>query len=257
MDFRDIQEANLKSDKRIKLKLSELTGMRCCCILSLSQCHSTSSCRLFFSFAFICATFYFIFFWVIFFLAFLFTFSCPCGLLVFQVAHICDWKSSNIPLVGFACVCVFFFSLQDCCGIWRLFMACFLTSVELWPIEICGVEKEEHKASQCMWKERLGQKGKLSDFHKQNPYLKTRWGLTSTSEPSCQQPIQASPWRTAPFYRKQAKGSMRPNGIGGCLSLHTQLVVSAINQYSLGITGAVFCAAVWPIVWPHYDCSLG
>lgn len=109
MDFRDIQEANLKSDKRIKLKLSELTGMRCCCILSLSQCHSTSSCPLFFSFAFICATFYFIFFWVIFSLSFLFTFSCPCSLSVFQVAHICDWKSSNIPLVGFACVCVFFF----------------------------------------------------------------------------------------------------------------------------------------------------
>lgn len=125
-------------------------------------------------------------------LAFLFTFSCPCGLSVFQVAHICNWKSSNIPLVGFACVCVFcfFFSLQDCCGIWRLFMACFLTSMELWPIEICGVEKEEHKASQCMWKERLGQKGKLSDFHKQNPYLKTQmrpyehiWAQLSTAHP--------------------------------------------------------------------------
>lgn len=95
----------------------------------------------------------------------------------------------------------------------------------------------------------------ISTLH--NPYLKTRWGHTSTSEPSCQQPIQTLPPLTAPSHWKQAKGTLHPTGIGGFLSLYTQLVVSAINQHSQGITGAIFSAAVWPDVWPRCDCSLG
>lgn len=64
------------------------------------------------------------------------SFSLPCGLSTSQGVHMWAWKSSSIPLVGFACVCVF---IQSCCGILKPFMAYFLTSVVLWPIKICQV----------------------------------------------------------------------------------------------------------------------
>lgn len=80
-----------------------------------------------------------------------FSFSLLCGLSVSQAVYICVWKSSHIPLVGFACVCMCF--IQSCCGILKPFMACFLTSVKLWPIKIRWVEKGEHKSSQFTWME--------------------------------------------------------------------------------------------------------
>lgn len=201
----------------MKPKLSQPTGVCCYCVLSESQCSAMPVSSFFFFFFPLCFClwniyiFFFswqqsIFLWVFFF--HLSPFSLP-QIHVFNLmwplslpgsSHLCG-KCINIPWAGFACVCVFI--KKSCCGILNPFMACFKS---------CWVEKGEHKDSQCTWQERPGQKGKLCDFH--NPQSISQDQMRPY-EPSCQQPIEVS-----------------PTGIGGFLSLRTQLVVSAINQHS-------------------------
>lgn len=207
----------------MKPKLSQPTGVCCYCVLSESHCSATPVSSLFFSFffplcVFACGIYIYIFlfswqqsiflsfffFWLIFCHLFHYhksTFSISCGLSASQGVHI---FAGNVATFLGQVLHVSVFSLKkSCCGILNPFMACFKS---------CWVEKGEHKDSQCTWQERPGQKGKLCDFH--NPQSISQDQMRPY-EPSCQQPIEVS-----------------PTGIGGFLSLRTQLVVSAINQHS-------------------------
>lgn len=242
----------------MKPKQSQPTGVCCYCVLSKSYCNSPSECPLvspliflLFSFhgnnhfhddLFSCVPFHFLHL----FISHKSTFSLPCGLSASQGVPTSVWeKSSNISLVGFACVCVLIWS---CCGILQPLMACFLTLSKFW------VEKGKHKSQWILW--RPGQKGKLCDFHDPQSISPDQMRpSTSTSEPSCQQHIEAFPFDRSLI--KQARRTLSLNGIGGVLSLCIQLAVSAINQHSSGITWAVFRAAVWPDIWSHCDYSLG
>lgn len=175
------------------------------------------------------------------FLPHIFTFMQPLSL---QGVRICAEIGSYILLVGFVPICLCFHTKL----LWYLeaFMACCLKSVELrWgstkPAITYGGRDQGRNESSL-----------ISTIH--NPYLKPRWGFTSTSESTCQQPIMASPSDCS--LSKQARGTLRPTGIGGFLSLCTQLVVSAINRHLPAITEVVLWAAVLPDVWPRCDYSL-
>lgn len=53
------------------------------------------------------------------------------------------------------------------------------------------------------------------------------------------------------------KGTMNPNELKTFFPSYTKVMVSAINQLSSAIAGAVFQASVWPPIWPRCDYSLG
>lgn len=234
----------------MKPKLSQPTSVCCYCVLSESHCSSMSQCPLFFplcfllwniSFLFILLT-QSIFIWLFCVLSILSTFSYPtfslsCGLSAFKGFTYVQEKVATFRWWVF---------IQNCCGILKPFMACCLKSVELRrgstkPAITHGRRDQGRNESSV-----------ISMIH--NPYLKPRWGFRSTSESSCQQPITACPSDCS--LSKQARGTLRPTGIGGFLSLCTQLVVSEINRHLPAITGVVLWAAVWPDVWPRCDYSL-
>lgn len=186
----------------MKPKLSQPTGVCCYCVLSESHCNSTSGCPLFSPLCvFSCGIFLFISFLgsnlffcdsFVFFSIFS-TFSLP-QIHVFtpmwplslpRGSHLWGKKQQHSFGRLFMCLCFhtkllwYFEAFQ---GLFSNFYGAFYQNLS-------KSEKGEHKASQCTWKDQ-GKKGKLCDFH--NPYLETRWGLTTTSETSCQQPIEAS-----------------------------------------------------------------
>lgn len=162
-------------------------------------------------------------------------------------------KNSNIPSVGFACVCVCFHT--KLLGHLEAFRGLFSNFCEALAYQgLLSLERGTQSQPMHMEGE-TGAKRKALWFPQT-----TRWGLTCTSEPSCQQPIESSP-SDCSFSQKTSEGNLasywnKRGGQGGVL-LCTQLVVSAINHHSAGITGAVFWASVWPDVWPRCDYSLG
>lgn len=230
------------------------------CVLSESHCNSTSSFFPFvfspveslFSFLFLATIYFSLVFFSVFSTFFIpqihFSHSHVASRLPKGFTSVCE-KSSNIPLVGFACVCVF---IQSCCGILKPFVACFLWSFGLsLSIEL---RKGNTKPANAHGRRVRGREESsvISTIHISRPDEASRVHLSpAVNSRSSPPPL------TVPSHRKQAKGTLHPTGGGGFLSLCTHLVVSAINQHSPGITGAVFWAAVWPDVWPRCDCSLG
>lgn len=184
----------------MKPKQSQPTGVCCYCVLSKSYCNSPSECPLvspliflLFSFhgnnhfhddLFSCVPFHFLHL----FISHKSTFSLPCGLSASQGVPTSVWeKSSNISLVGFACVCVLIWS---CCGILQPLMACFLTLSKFW------VEKGKHKASEFFGDQGNKESSVISTIH--SPYLQTRWGQVQVHlSPAVNSPSRPSPL-TAP-----------------------------------------------------------
>lgn len=237
---------------KMKPKRSHWRVLLLCLIWeSESHCHSTSECPLSLILPFVFSSVRYLFFSTFFIPTILF--HSHVSLSVSQVVHICEWKRSSIPLVGFACVCIHTKLLWYFEAFHGLFS------------NLCGVldyqnllSWERGKQSQPMRMEgETRAEGEFCDFHypqfisldQMRPY-EYIWAQLSTVHPD-------RLLLTVHSHRKQARRTLHPTGIEEVLSLCTQLVVSAINQHSPGITGAVLCVAVWPDVWPHCDCSLG
>lgn len=71
-------------------------------------------------------------------------------------------------------------------------------------------------------------------------------------------PLNNSPSRLLPAALSVApRRTLNPLRMEEVISLGTQLVVSAINHHSLGITGSVSWTVVRLDMWPRFKCSLG
>ncbi len=179
----------------MKPKLSQPTGVCCYCVLSESHCNSTSECPLFSPFVFSTVEYFFsflflaaIYFSVIFFFPFSPPFSFP-QIHIFTPMWLLSlprgshlWGKKQQHSFGRFCMCLCFHTkllwyFEAFQGLFSNFCGAFYQT-QSQPMHMEGETRAKRESSV------------ISTIH--NPYLETRWGLTSTSEPSCQQPIEAS-----------------------------------------------------------------